>query len=148
MPAQSILIRCPHCQTKNRIPSQRLGQVGTCGRCGQTLPTIPLGPVTVTSSTFKAEVLESSLPVLVDFWAAWCGPCRMIAPDLERIARTYAGQLKVAKIDSDQNQDLSARFAVQAIPTLLVFRNGQLVERQTGALPYSQLENLAKRFIH
>jgi thioredoxin len=89
----------------------------------------------VTAANFDSEVLQSSVPVLVDFWAAWCGPCRAIAPTVDEIAREYAGKLKVVKLDTDENQDITIKFQVMSIPTLMVFKNGKVVERVVGALP-------------
>lgn len=95
----------------------------------------PTRPVTVTDATFQAEVIDSDLPVVVDLWAPWCGPCRMIAPVLEKLAGDYAGQMKVAKVNVDENPRTSALFNVRSIPTLLVFRGGKLVDRIVGAAP-------------
>ena len=91
--------------------------------------------VAVTEQTFDTEVLQSDVPVLVDLWAAWCGPCRAIAPAVEEIATEYSGKLKVVKVDVDENPEISIRYGVQSIPTLLLFKNGEKVERLTGAYP-------------
>jgi thioredoxin 1 len=91
--------------------------------------------VAVTDQNFDSEVLQSTVPVLVDFWAAWCGPCRAVAPVVEEIATEYNGRLKVAKIDVDENQEISIRFGVQSIPTLMLFKDGKPVERLVGAYP-------------
>ena len=93
----------------------------------------------VTDQSFDQEVLNSDVPVLVDFWAAWCGPCRMIAPTVDQLAVEYAGKLKVVKVDVDQNPDISGRLGVLSIPTLMVFKGGQMVERILGAVPKQAL---------
>jgi thioredoxin 1 len=95
----------------------------------------PAAPITVTDSTFARDVLQSDLPVLVDLWAPWCGPCRMIAPVVEKIARDYAGRLKVAKLNVDENPQTAMRYQVQGIPTLLIFKGGRVIDRIVGAVP-------------
>ena len=95
--------------------------------------------VAVTGASFETEVLQSKVPVLVDFWAAWCGPCRAIAPSVEEIATEYGGRLKVVKVDVDENQEVSVRYGIQSIPTLMVFKNGSAVEKLVGAYPKQNL---------
>ncbi len=96
-------------------------------------------PVHVTDSTFDTQVLKSDIPVLTDFWAEWCGPCKMIAPILEEIAEDYDGQIKIAKVDVDENNQIAMRLGVQSIPTVILFKNGQAVERLVGAMPKERL---------
>ncbi len=97
-------------------------------------------PLAVTEDTFEQEVLKSDLPVLVDFWAEWCGPCRMVAPVVEELAGEYAGRLKVTKVDVDDNQRLAVRYSVMSIPTLGVFRGGEMIERIIGYMPKGELK--------
>jgi thioredoxin 1 len=104
-------------------------------------------PVAVTDATFEQEVIDSDLPVLVDFWAAWCGPCRMVAPILDKLAKEYAGQIKVAKVDVDANPGLSQAFRIQSIPNLMVVKNRTIVFNQPGALPEAPLRELVKQAI-
>jgi thioredoxin 1 len=101
--------------------------------------------IEVTDSNFEAEILKSSLPVLVDFWAVWCAPCRAIAPHVEAIANDYAGKLRVGKLDIDSNPEVPSQFEVRSIPTLLVFKEGKVVGQIVGAVPRAKLEDLVKK---
>jgi thioredoxin len=127
---------CAHCGRKNRVP--HVDRMPICGHCKQ--PVFPDKPVTVTDVTWPTLVLGAPLPVLVDFWAPWCGPCRAIAPMLEQVARERAGRLVVAKLNVDENQGTAGRFEVQAIPTMIFFRQGQAVDQVRGAIPRTTLD--------
>jgi len=128
------IIGCPTCNARNRVGPITQG-VPRCPRCKSTLPWV----VDADAGTFTAET-TASVPVVVDFWAAWCGPCRMIWPVLEDLASSHAGHLKVVKVDVDANPALATRFGAQSIPLLVVIRDGKEVDRVVGALPRSALE--------
>lgn len=104
-------------------------------------------PIHVTDAAFEKTVLQSSLPVIVDFWAPWCGPCKMIAPVLEKIAKEYAGKVIVAKVNTDENPEWAMKYGIQGIPTLLFFANGKIVHRQVGALPERALRDIVNQFL-
>ena len=130
MSGTTTVVVCPHCGRRNRVPASA-GGVPRCGHCHQGLPWI----ADADDASFDVVAGKSRLPVLVDLWAPWCGPCRMVSPALEALARERAGQLKLVKVDVDQSPQVSRRFGVQGIPTLLVMRDGEVVARQTGAAP-------------
>lgn len=131
--AASLVFACPGCGAKNRVMLDRaLDRQPICGRCRQLLPAPVMEPVTVTDANFAKTVEASTLPVLLDMWAAWCGPCRMIAPTIEALARELAGKVTVGKLDVDSNPRTSARFGVRSIPTLLILNGGNEVDRLVG----------------
>ncbi len=134
--ADTTLIRCSQCGASNRVPQDKLAQGLTpkCGQCKAPLAAAA-GPLTVTDATFAAEVEGSPLPVLVDAWAPWCGPCRIVGPIIDELATELAGKVRVAKLNVDDNPGTAARFDVRSIPTLLVIMNGREVDRIVGALP-------------
>ena len=124
----STKVECDNCGAKNRVPAAASG-VPRCGKCSAPLRWV----VDATDDDFHAVVDESSLPVLVDVWAPWCGPCRMVSPALERVAGELAGKVKLVKVDVDAAPKLAERFAVQAVPTLMIMRDGRVIARQAGA---------------
>lgn len=140
------LIRCPSCGASNRVSSERLsrGIEAVCGRCRTPLRE-KSGPVTVTDATFITEVERSPLPVLLDMWAPWCGPCRIIAPVIEELALEMAGKVRVAKLNIDENPATAARFNVRSIPTLLVFKGGQEIDRIVGVQAKTELKRRLER---
>jgi thioredoxin 2 len=130
------LVRCGHCGKMNRVPTAASG-IPRCGNCHQPLPWIAAA-----GDDSFAEVAEAAaLPVVVDLWAPWCGPCRAVSPALEQLARELAGQLKLVKVNVDESPKLQARFGVQAIPTLLLLKHGQVADRLTGAAPLPALRD-------
>ncbi len=128
------ILRCRNCETKNRVKLEKISSLPLCGKCGSKLE-IPKGTISIEGSEFSREVLAETIPTALDFWAPWCGPCRMIGPILDDIARSYPGRIKVVKINSDENPNLSMRFSIQGIPTLILFRDGKEVNRMVGAAP-------------
>jgi thioredoxin 2 len=135
----SGLVRCEHCGRVNRVPAVASG-TPRCGHCHQPLPWI----ADADDATFGEVAEQARIPVIVDLWAPWCGPCRTVSPALEQLARDLAGRVKLVKVDVDTAPQVSQRFDVQAVPTLLVLREGQVAARQTGAAPLPALRAWAE----
>jgi thioredoxin 2 len=137
---RGIVVKCPACRTKNRLAYERLGDPVRCGKCKQPL-SAPGVPIEVRSSAdFDRLVAKASLPIVVDYWAPWCGPCRMVAPELQKVAARQAARMLVVKVNTDELSDLGQRFNIRSIPTLAVFASGREVARTTGARPAPEIE--------
>ena len=134
-------ISCAHCGAVNRVPTQRLGDDPVCGRCGRML--LDGLPIELGDADFDAFVRQTTLPVLVDFWAPWCGPCRMMAPQFEQAARQLKGRAVLVKVNSDEAPRTAARFAIRSIPTLVRLDGGIEQRRQAGAVQAAQIVALA-----
>jgi len=135
----SLLVTCPHCARLNRVPRAKLQQpaAGKGGGCGR--PLFGNGPVPLTSRNFEALAAKQDLPLLVDVWAEWCGPCRMMAPVFEQASHQLEPRIRLAKLDSEAEPELAGRFAIRSIPTLLLLHRGREVARTAGAMPLPQL---------
>jgi thioredoxin 2 len=135
-----LTIHCQRCRAWNRVRSDRVSDGPKCGNCGETIDLTT--PLMLTDETFARTIAESDVPVLVDFYADWCGPCRMMAPFIEELARERMGQAIIAKLDTDRNQRAAGGFGIRGIPTSIVFLHGKEVARQVGAVPRPGLESL------
>jgi thioredoxin 2 len=138
--SEPLLIRCDSCSANNRVPPEKLhtGEQPVCGRCKTPLA-IRQRPLVVTDATFAQEVKRSPLPVLVDMWAPWCGPCRMVAPVVEDLAAELTGRMRVAQINVDENPATAGSLRIRSIPALLVFKDGREVDRMIGAQSKSEI---------
>jgi thioredoxin 2 len=138
--AASVTLPCPSCRRWNRIDAGRAGAGPKCGACGAALALD--GPLHLDDATFERVIAGSTIPVLVDFYADWCGPCKMMAPAIDQLAREVAGSALVAKLDTEAAPRTAARFAIRGIPTVIVFRGGAEARRQSGAMPLGALRSM------
>jgi thioredoxin 2 len=137
---KGVVVQCPSCGQRNRLPYGRLGAETRCGKC-QTPLSSPAAPIEIPdSAAFDAAVAQSSLPVVVDFWAPWCGPCHMVAPELATVASRNAGRYLIVKVNTDAVPDLGERFRIRSIPTMAVFVDGREAGRTSGARPAPEIE--------
>jgi thioredoxin 2 len=143
---RGLIVSCPECGRRNRLTYERMGQVFRCGGCHTELD-LPGEPIDVDSSShFEALTGRSSLPVLVDFWAPWCGPCKMVAPELAKVAANANGQFLVAKVNTEELPVIAQRFRINSIPTLVLMRDGRELSRKSGALPAAAIQQFLSHF--
>jgi len=135
--SEPLIVVCPHCDSANRLPAERLADGATCGKC--KAPLFRGEPVELGAASFDKHIGRSDVPVLVDFWAPWCGPCRTMAPAFAQAAKQLEPEFRLAKVNTEDEQQLAARFGIRSIPTLALFRNGREVARQAGAMDAASL---------
>jgi thioredoxin 2 len=136
---------CPHCHSINRVPAERLADHPRCGSCHK--PLFEAKPLVLDESSFTRHIAHSDLPVVVDFWAPWCGPCKMMAPVFEQAAAEFDTRLRLAKVNTEAEPALSTRYGIRSIPTLVAFRGGREVDRLSGALPAPQLSAWLQKLV-
>jgi thioredoxin 2 len=139
-----MILTCPNCGKKNRSPAERLADVGRCGNCKTQISPVTK-PIDADAEIFSEITSGAKVPVLVDFWAAWCSPCRMAAPEVEKTAAEMAGRALVLKVDTERSPEIAARYGVQSIPNFVVLKGGRIVHQQPGVVPSTQMKQWLER---
>ena len=137
-----MIVTCPRCGAKNRVDERAEARRPICGKCSTPLPvTDAASPMTVTDASFANDVLNSPVPVVVDCWAPWCGPCRMMMPTIDRLARESEGKYRVAKLNTDENPQIASQYHIDGIPTLLILQQGRLLQKLVGVQPFETVKS-------
>ena len=141
----AVIVACPTCHGLNRVPAQRLADAPVCGKCGAAL--FSGAPVALDEAGFHAHIERANLPVVVDFWAPWCGPCQMMAPHFAAAAKQLEPQVRLAKVDTEAQPALGGRFAIRSIPTLVLFQQGRELARHSGAMGAADIARWVRQFL-
>ena len=144
--SQSKHVVCSSCLTTNRVPEDKLAAGGTCGKCGK--PLFNKRPLELTSANFNKIIASNDLPVMVDFWAPWCGPCKMMAPVFEQAAQQLEPRMLLAKLNTENEQAIAARYGIRSIPTIAIFKGGRVIAQQAGAMDMGTLTRWAQSQLH